>query len=265
MPPNHRLQPTAAGVIGGPPRLKRHVGPSRIMNDSERTVCLFLESLRLGPVEYEPDGKNPPDFLVAGRIAVEARRLNENEEIEGGHRGLEVTAKPLHRAVVKALAQSGPPSGAHSWFVHYTVRRPLPSWKEIERLLSDAVLEFRSRSDDPPSELRLGRSLRLSFHCASRRHDTLLVLGSSSDHDAGVLLVAELSQNLRICIDEKIQKVNRVRDKYEQWWLAFEDRISYGALDHDDVEQLRTVLGPVSGFDQVILVNPLNPAKAVHL
>jgi hypothetical protein len=41
------------------------------MNDSERTASRFLESLGLGLVEYEPDGKNPPDFLIAKRIAVE--------------------------------------------------------------------------------------------------------------------------------------------------------------------------------------------------
>jgi hypothetical protein len=235
------------------------------MNDSERTVCRYLESLGLGLVEHEPDGKNPPDFLVGGRIAVEARRLNENEEVDGIHRGLEVTAKPLQRAVVKALAQSGPPTGEHSWFVHYTVRRPLPSWKETERLLCDGVRQFRARLDDPPSELRLGRALRLSFHQSSRRHETLLLLGGLSDRDVGGFLVAELSRNLRICIDEKVRKVDRVRHRYKEWWLALEDRIGYGALDSDDADHLRVDLGPVSGFDKVILVNPLDPTRAVHL
>ncbi len=235
------------------------------MDDSERTVFLFLESLGLGSIVYEPDGKNPPDFLVAGRIAVEARRLNENEEVNGGHRGLEVTAKPLHQAVVKALAQSGPPLGANSWCVRYTVRRPLPPWKQVERLLNDSVRQFRARIDDPPSELRLDRSLRLRFHRVSRRHDTLLVLGSSSDHDSGGFLVAELSRNLRVCIDEKVRKVDRVRKNYGEWWLAFEDRIAYGVLDRQDVDQLRAALGPVSGFDRIILVNPLNPTAAVNL
>jgi hypothetical protein len=115
------------------------------MNDSERTDGSFLESLGLGPVKHEPDGKNPPDFLVTGRIAVEARRLNENEEVDGVHRGLEVTANPLYHAVVKALARSGPPPGAHSWFVHYTVRRPLPSWMETERLLREGSAPGGSR------------------------------------------------------------------------------------------------------------------------
>lgn len=44
-----------------------------------------------------------------------------------------------------------------------------------------------------------------------------------------------------------------------------EDRIGYGALDGDDAEQLRIALGPVAGFDKVILVNPLDPMRALHL
>ena len=107
--------------------LSRHLR----MNDSERSVHDYLSSLQLGPIVFEPDGKNPPDFLIAGRIAVEARRLNENELVGRQHRGLEVTAKPLHRAVVKALAASGSPDSNGSWFVNYSVRRPLPPWKLV--------------------------------------------------------------------------------------------------------------------------------------
>ena len=235
------------------------------MNDSERTVSEFLNNLRIGLVEYEPDGKNPPDFLVGGRIAVEVRRLNENEEVGGTHRGLEVTAKPLHDAVVRAFSQSGPPPGAHSWFVHYSVRRPLPPWKHLEKHLRESVQEFRDRLADPPTEMRLGRAIRLTFHRASKAHETLLVLGGSSDHDAGGFLVEELSRNLRICIAEKSRKVDRVRSSYPEWWLVFDDRIGYGALDDDDAEQLRAALGPVSGFSKVILVNPLNPKSAFEV
>ena len=126
----------------------------------------------------------------------------------------------------------------------------------------DGVRQFRERLDDPPSELRLSRALRLSFHRASGRHDHLLVLGGSSDHEAGGFLLDELSRNLRICIDEKVRKVDRVRHKYGEWWLAFEDRIGYGALNSEDADQLRAALGPVAGFDKVILVNPLDPTSA---
>ena len=79
------------------------------MNDSERSVNVYLNSPQLGPVVFEPDGNNRPDFLVAGRIAVEARRLNENELVAGVHRGLEVTAKPF--TALEGCRESAAPSG----------------------------------------------------------------------------------------------------------------------------------------------------------
>jgi hypothetical protein len=233
------------------------------MDSCERTIHEYLESLRIGNVRYEPDGNVPPDFGIDRRIAVEARRLNEHEEVEGGYRGLEITAKPLHAAVVKALGNSGPPIDCRSWFVQYSVRRPLPSWKEVEKSLRDGVREFRQRVADPPRELKLGGFMRLRFHNASQPHPTLLILGGSSDHDAGGFVVAELCRNLEICIPEKSRKVAAYLERYPEWWLAFEDRISYGQLDSDDVDQLRQALGPVALFAKVILVNPLQPTAGI--
>jgi hypothetical protein len=65
------------------------------MNESEQAVYKYLSSQDLGPVEFEPDGKGtPPDFLVDGLVAVEVRRLNQNEETVTGHRGLESISNP---------------------------------------------------------------------------------------------------------------------------------------------------------------------------
>ncbi len=52
------------------------------MDQSESHARDYLEHLGLGRVVYQPDGNVPPDFLVDGRIAVEVRRLNENELTE---------------------------------------------------------------------------------------------------------------------------------------------------------------------------------------
>jgi hypothetical protein len=54
------------------------------MNDSEKAVYEYLTSLGFRTVVYEPDGKVSPDFLIDGRIAVEARRLNQNEDTASG-------------------------------------------------------------------------------------------------------------------------------------------------------------------------------------
>src|SRR5690606_13780798 len=112
---------------------------------------------------------------------------------------------------------------------------------------------------DPPQELRVGRFIRLRFQEASRAHSTLLLLGSWSDHDSGGFVVSELVRNLQICIPEKARKIEGFRQRYKEWWLVFDDRIGYGSLDQEDIRQLRQALGPVTGFDRVVLVNPLAP------
>jgi hypothetical protein len=137
--------------------------------------------------------------------------------------------------------------------------------EDIGEIPSRAVQEFRAQLDDPPRELRVGNSICLKFHRSGREYDTLLVLGGSSDHDSGGFVIAELLENLEICIAEKTRKIAAFREKYDEWWLALEDRIAYGALDSDDLRQLRAAIGPVPGFARILLVNPLEPAHAVDV
>jgi hypothetical protein len=235
------------------------------MNDSERIAFQFLAGLEIGEVAYEPDGNIPPDFLIDGRIAVEVRRLNQNEEIDGGYRGLEVTSKPLHSLVTRVLDESGPPAGSRSWFVWYTVRRPLPPWNDLELLLRSAVQHFRERIEDPPQQIRLAPGLRLDFLRATDQHDTLLLLGGSSDHDSGGFVIAELLHNLDLCITEKAKKIAPLQHRYPEWWLVFDDRIAYGVLDRQDIAELRALLRAPHQFRRMFLVDPTLPTRAVEI
>jgi hypothetical protein len=107
--------------------------------------------------------------------------------------------------------------------------------------------------------------MHLRFTRASKVHPQLFVLGGSSDHDSGGFVVAEIAENLRICIAEKSAKVAKVRNRYSEWWLAFEDRISYGALDEDDRSQLREHVQRGDQWNRIILVNPLQPTVGFEL
>ena len=75
------------------------------MRTSERTVYEHLVSLGMGPVVQEPDGNIPPDFVIDGRVAVEARRLNPHEMVGTTHRGLEETSIRLQAAVSRILSE----------------------------------------------------------------------------------------------------------------------------------------------------------------
>lgn len=235
------------------------------MNDSEKFVYEYLTSHALGKVIYEPDGKVPPDLLVDGRIAVEVRRLNQNEETDTGYRGLEEVSRPLIAVVGKALAAMGPPGDTGSWFVHYSFSRPLPPWKELEKQLEVALRTFRDQPSLQTEATSGTRTFSLSFIRSKKRHPNLFLLGGYSDDDEGGFVVSEMERNLRICIAEKSRKVARVRSKYPEWWLAFDDRIGYASLAASDRDRLRALIQPEEPWSKIILVNPLDPHRGFEL
>ena len=198
------------------------------MNDSEKRVHGYLTGQGFRSVVHEPDGKVPPAFLVDDRIAVEVRRLNQNEKTARGHRGLEEVSKPLNVLVEKAIASAGPPVGEDCWFVFYTYRRPLPPWKTLDNLLRTALREVTASPSIGNRDVRVAGRIRLRFTRATKVHPTLFVLGGSADHDSGGFVVSEMARNLRLCIAEKQAKIARVRTKYSEWWLILDDRIGFG-------------------------------------
>jgi hypothetical protein len=235
------------------------------MNDSEKFVFEYLKSRGFGNIIYEPDGNIPPDFTIDGRVAVEVRRLNENEKTATGHRGLEEVSKPLTALIKKALVATGPPIYGVSWFVSYSYRRPLPPWRKLEIALRSVLREIREQPDLGTRRVRVADRLRLSFTRATELHPNLLVLGSWSDHDAGGFVISEMAQNLRICMAEKSLKVSKVMSRYSEWWLALDDRIGYGDLDEGDRNQLRGLVQLDHPWSKIILVNPLKPSNEFEM
>lgn len=115
------------------------------MDKSEELAERYLTSLDLGEVVYEPDGNVPPDFAIAGTIAVEVRRLNQNHELEIGRtQGLEEVDIPLRRKMQKYLWSFAPSREGESWYVGYNFKRPLEPWKVLQPLLDRALREFHS-------------------------------------------------------------------------------------------------------------------------
>jgi hypothetical protein len=107
--------------------------------------------------------------------------------------------------------------------------------------------------------------MRLRFTRASKAHPTLFVLGGAADDDSGGFVVSEMAQNLRLCIAEKRAKIARVRTKYAEWWLALDDRISYGELNEQDRTHLRELVPVEDPWKRIILVSPLDPTSAFDL
>jgi hypothetical protein len=233
-------------------------GGARAMDDSEKVVAAYLRSRGFAMV-YEPDGNQPPDFVVDGRIAIEARRLNQHEDTSGVPRGLEESAYPLMRTVTRTLKAVGPPTGGASWFVYYRFTRPLPTGKALARALRSTLLEVMRTGIPEGTYVPAGSALRLKFQRARRPHAAMFLLGGSADRLSGGWLIGELIRNLQICVAEKTEKIGRVQSKYAEWWLAFADHIAYGGLDPQDLAQLRQGFRVERPWTRIILVSPLYP------
>ena len=227
------------------------------MDGTEQLAGEYLANQRIGDVVYEPDGNVPPDFLVGGRIAVEVRRLNQHEDTESGPRGLEETSIPIGQHIQRFIKTLGPSDPGESWFVFHTIRRPVPSWKRVQRFLRDHLTDFADQDSRTEVRYALDKGFKIRLFPASKPHSTFFVPAGSTDHDSGGWVLAELLENIPICIEDKTKKVSRFRDKYSLWWLLLVDYIGYG-LNTVDRTQLRSLVDVSGTWDRIILVNPLD-------
>lgn len=235
------------------------------MDTSEELVKKYLVHLGFTSIEYEPDGNIPPDFLLAGRIAIEVRRLNQNELTRSGFRGLEETTIPLQMRMKNILASFGPAKSGITWFVHYTLKRPLPPWEAFESALRRYLEAFREdQRSDKRTSATISDSIGLDVTRASDPHPMFFVLGGYSDRRSGGWVIGETQKNLRLCIEEKTLKIARVRHKYPEWWLILVDRIGYG-VDDCDRNLYREHLAISHSWGKVILLNPIDYRSAFEI
>jgi hypothetical protein len=120
------------------------------MDASETLAFEFLHSRGVTEIVYEPHGNVPPDFVCAGKTAVEVRRLNQHD---GYGRGLEQVSLPLAMRFNALLASLGPAQGA-SWFWPFAigdlsrlgqhfVRRSCRLWRGFETIPAMASCAFK--------------------------------------------------------------------------------------------------------------------------
>ena len=237
------------------------------MDQSESHVRDYLESLGLGRVVYQPDGNVPPDFAVGGRIAVEVRRLNENELTEsGGFRGLETDRISTGRKFHALLRSLGPAKSGTSWFIGCKLKRPIPRWKEIEDDLRRELEGFRDNQDRQKlSVLRIAEGFEVEIiHQASTPHPTCFVFAGCNDRDMGGFVFGDVEWNLRLCVEDKIRRIAGVRHKYPEWWLVFADHIGFG-VDACDQELYRQHLDIEHDLDRLILLSPVDTTRAFEV
>jgi len=231
------------------------------MDRSETLAKIYLESLGLNAVAYEPDGQIPPDFAF-GDIAIEVRRLNQNHESGGAYEGLETGQASIRRYAEKLLPTFGVPKDGQGWWVFLTFWRPIDG-KAIKRRLPKALAAFQADPNPSGLDTNLTRTFKLEIRPAGIPVPHIFMLGGYCDFDEGGFVAGEIIRNLNICIAEKAAKIAPYQHRYKEWWLVLPDFIGPG-LDADE----RRIIGEhvdLRTFSRVVLIDPREPIKALVL
>jgi hypothetical protein len=227
------------------------------MDATEKLALAHLKSRGFANIVYEPDGNVPPDFLVDGEIAVEVRRLNQNEPNRPTPKGLEETEIPLLHRFRSLLASIGPPR-PNRWWVTLRFKRPVPSWSKVRGPIEEFLRKQQAKGE-PKAVLHLAdRAIEIETFARSTPAKKAFALGITSDHDSGGWVLSELERNIDLCVRDKSKKIAKYRPRYAQWWLLLLDHVAYGLSDFD-WEQFKQAVHVTHDWDKVVLVNPLNP------
>lgn len=231
------------------------------MDSSETVASNHLAHLGFRKIAFEPEGRSkPPDFLVDGRIAVEVRRLNQNESCSPPGtkpRGLEEVAIPVWKNVHRVLCSLGAPNNESSWYVSVRYSRPIPGQRQIEDSIRHHLAAFRDSPRQTPTSIQISDNFSVTLSSTGRRHKHCFVMGGVSDSDSGGWVIPELERNLKICIDHKTKKISGIRAKYPEWWLVLIDHINYG------IEEALHV--PPHNWDKIVLISPLDHTQAFEV
>jgi hypothetical protein len=204
--------------------------------------------------QFEPLGNVPPDFLLDGRIAVEVRRLNQNEIAAPGPKGLEEVEIPLLMGMQRLLKSYGPPV-AGAWRVGLSFRRPIPPFHVIAQAVKQFLSQVQSGTVPTGVRQQIAPNIEMDASPASGTWDEMFHLAVTSDHDSGGWVLEELERNINICIASKTAKIASYRHRYPEWWLLLVDHIAYG-LSEFDLGQFRSSVTITHSWDKVIIVNP---------
>jgi len=232
-------------------------------NREEQLVIDSLTFQGYGNIEFEPDGNVPPDILVDNKIAIEVRRLNQNQVTGNGFQGLEQDEYAIHGLLRRIMDDISDENFDESAFVGYFFKRPLPNKKEIKKRVADILVNHKNHISEH-KEYKVSDNFKLRIFPSSNKLQKQYHYGISSDRNSGGFVVGLIYKNLQLVIKEKVDKTRNFKPKYPEWWLAVVDTIGYGLSDLD-LEQFYELPKITNGFDRILLVSPLDPKKFKYL
>lgn len=229
----------------------------REMNTDELIVFKYLNQLDRGEVIWEPDGNIPPDFAINSKIAVEARRLNQNFQKGETRESLETLSYSLNEVMDEVLCSFDANYSGKSYDVQLTFRRPVEPIHTLKNKLRRHLANFLGQNGPLPKEIMVASKITLVFYDRLPNPGKTFIKLPIRDHNYEGWIRSSYIKNIDLCISEKNQKVNNFLHKYSEWWLVLVDRTLHH-MDEDDRIMIVQYLVDLGNFSQLHVVNMNN-------
>jgi hypothetical protein len=143
-------------------------------------------------------------------------------------------------------------------------KRPLPKFKIIKKRLRAVLNEFCDNPKDERINLQVVNNFTLDIFPAGDPNGKFFKMAGNLDFDRGGWVISEMEKNIEFCSIEKLEKVERVRDKYDVWWLALVDYIGY-ALSLEELQSIDPSIVNEHNWEKILVINPQNFSKTVEI
>lgn len=216
--------------------------------------------------------KDPPDFVVDNRIAVEVRRLNWMDD---SGKGVESVEYGLEKTIGEVLGVSGPPPGSYNVHVECQTHGALPKKNKTEKLVRQAVGQYVKKIN---AALKLGIhpkhwtpglecGIRLIFSCTPASGIGKFQV-KRVEADAGSRgWPSDSIDNINRCIEKKTKKIQGKIHYFPEWWLVLvPDKIfPPESREQDRWQTIRDGLVDTGPWSRIIVLSGLSGLMHVDL
>lgn len=225
-------------------------------------------------LDLSEDNRDPPDFVVEGRIGVEVRRLNR---MTGDtNRGLESVEKPLEGDIKAGLRAAGEPPGGYKVFVDCDLlRADLPAREVIiceVKHATDQYIEiireaFQVGHRPPCSPFKLDCGMSIEFVPGEVAAAGSFELNAVEAATSSRLVIPDSIDNINRCIEVKTDKIKNRVHRYPQWWLVLVDHNIHtpGSWETDEWQTIRDNLVDTGPWARIVVISWMDCLMHVDL
>lgn len=186
----------------------------------------LLTSFDCGTFEFEPIGQRSPDFGLDDRIAVEVTRLTKAVDINGDHVVIDSDEVAIRQIVRTVISEFNGTQSNQSAIVNYRFTRPVQR-QDLRQGLKDFLDNVLQQEIVETQSTEVCTCLWVDLRPATHRPGMPFLEGGSSDGDRPGWLVPDMVDNVSRIAAVKQHRAMDVKNKYTEWWLLLENRLSY--------------------------------------